>query len=269
MLPCSFFFLTVAYILISNIIILKNKFKILFLISILLISSCRKDEDVNKVNTDDLELINVFKIAVEEPSGLCLDTVNNVLFTVSDNTNNVYKISKTGSLIQEYDIDADDLEGITIYNSELLLADERNKQILKYNIINDELVKYSIDYDNTNANNGFEGIAYNYTDDVIYVLNEKKPGELLTFNNNFDIINTVSLSFANDYSGIFYDSDNNLLWIVSDESESVNKCTLNGELLKSYSVDINKCEGIAIDNKAKLLYLVSDTDSEMYVYKLE
>ena len=233
-----------------------------------MVTSCRKDEDVDSTNNNDLEFISKISINVTEPSGLAIDEKNDVLYTVSDNTNNIYKLSKNGSVLKEYNIDADDLEGITIFNSELLIVDERTKQIIEYNPVNNELTKHTIDYENTEANSGFEGITYNSDDDVIYVLNEKNPGQLLTFNNNYNIINTVSLSFANDYSGIFYDNKKKVLWIVSDASATVNKCTLTGELINSYSLDIDKCEGVAIDNKLGYIYFVSDSESKLYTYKL-
>ena len=245
-----------------------NIYKILFSISILLIISCIKDNNTEPLSTD-IEFIEKFSINVEEPSGLAIDAEKNVLYTVSDNTNNVYKITKQGIVLQEYQINADDLEGICMFGSNLLLANERAKQLISYNILSQSSTVYSIDYNNTSENSGFEGVTYNDKQKIIYVLNEKKPGELLELDLNFVVKKKTQLSFANDYSGIFYDSQNDLLWIVSDESSTINKCYTNGDLIKSYKINIDKCEGIAIDFETGYIYLVSDSDAELYIYKIK
>jgi uncharacterized protein YjiK len=81
---------------------------------------------------------------------------------------------------------------------------------------------------------------------------------------DYSIISTYNLGFASDYSGIFYEREVNMLWIVSDQNKTINKCTVSGQLIKSYSVNVNKIEGIAIANNK--IYVVSDTDGSLYIY---
>lgn len=248
---------------------MRNIFKILFVIIALFIVSCIKYDNPYETQSTEIELIEKFSINVEEPSGLAIDAEKGVLYTVSDNTNNVYKITKQGKILQEYQINADDLEGICIFGSNLLLANERSKQLISYNILSQSSTVYSINYTNTSENSGFEGVTYNEKQKTIYVINEKQPGELLELDLNFVVKKITQLNFANDYSGIFYDSQNDYLWIVSDESSTINKCYTNGDLIKSYKINVTKCEGIAIDSETGYIYLVSDSDAEMYVYKIK
>ena len=94
-------------------------------------------------------------------------------------------------------------------------------------------------------------------------------GVTIELNENQVSINEYNLSFANDYSGIFYDSYIDKLWIISDESSTVTKCELNGKPIKSFHLSINQAEGIVVDSKNNRLYAVSDPSEKLYVYRLE
>ncbi len=238
---------------------MKNIFTILFL-STCFYLSCDKES----THTSQLELLNTYSIDVPEPSGLSIS--GNVLYTVSDNTNNVYKLSTSGSVLQTIEFNGNDLEGVSNYtNGKLLLVEERTKKIIELTITTGDYLSHQMNYDNNEPNAGIEGIAYNSNHQIIYFLNEKNPGKLFKLNSSFNVIQSYNLDFANDYSGIFYDSSLNLLWIVSDESQSINKCTLDGELLDSYFINVNKPEGIVVTNDK--IYVVSDSQERLYVFQ--
>ncbi len=55
------------------------------------------------------------------------------------------------------------------------------------------------------------------------------------------------------------------LWIVSDQSKTINKCTLTGDLIDSYSIGVLQAEGIAIAKDK--IYVVSDAEEELYIFK--
>ena len=52
--------------------------------------ACNKSEDVVGETKNELELISSIKINVSEASGLAINTSGSTLYTVSDNTNNIY-----------------------------------------------------------------------------------------------------------------------------------------------------------------------------------
>ena len=83
--------------------------------------------------------------------------------------------------------------------------------------------------------------------------------------NDFSVLSTHDLNFAADYSGIFYENFSNQLWIVSDQSKTVNKCTLSGELIKSFKIKVAQPEGIAVTDNH--IYIVCDAKATLYVYK--
>ena len=100
---------------------------------------------------------------------------------------------------------------------------------------------------------------------TIFILNEKKPGKLIRLRNDFSVLEKSKLNFAADYSGIFYENSSNQLWILSDQSKTINKCTLSGELIESFKIRVSQPEGIAVTDN--YIYIVCDINSRLYVYK--
>lgn len=228
--------------------------------------SCSNNNDEEPTTNKKLELISSFKINVSEPSGLAINSEATILYTVSDNTNKIYKLSTSGALIQVFDYSGNDLEGVSTFTTnKLLLAEERTKEVVLYDMTTANYSKHKIDYKNQDENSGLEGITYNANSNTIFILNEKEPGLLMQLRSNYTILATYELDFATDYSGIFYESSSNSLWIVSDQNKTVNKCNLKGELIKSYPISVTKAEGIAVTSDK--IYVVSDLEAKIFVFK--
>lgn len=227
--------------------------------------ACSKSEPVIKTN-NDLELISSEKINVSEASGLTINASGSTLYTVSDNTGNIYELSTDGTVIKEYAYIGNDVEGISmISNNKVLLVEERTKEIVEYDLSTKTYNKHKVIYSNNDSNSGLEGIAINLNDNTVFILNEKNPGLLMRLRSDFSIIESYNLDFASDYSGIFHDKESNLLWILSDQSKTVNKCSLKGALIKSYATNVIKGEGIVVTNNN--IYIVSDSNSTLYKFK--
>lgn len=245
----------------------------IFLITIListLIISCSGDKKIELLNETDsrLELVGKYKLSIREPSGLTLSSDGEFLWTVSDEYNSLYKITKTGQIIDSVRISGADLEGVEILaNNYICVVTERDRGVLLYT---PELkLKKRVLLDVSKEENaGIEGIAYNPETGITYILNEKKPGLLIEINDKFNIVKRQKLNFAKDYSGLEIDTVNNHLWIISDESQLLVKCDLDGNPIDFYKVDIPQIEGIAIDFNKKLIYLVSDNTEMLYVFRL-
>ncbi len=249
---------------ISKLMSFSIKYLFIGLFSLALIISC--SDTNNDIPNDDLELEASYKIDIAEPSGLAVSTSGNILYTVSDNTAKVYRLSTSGTLIKTYNYIGNDLEGVSTFTgNKLLLAEERTKEIVEFDMITGISSKHKINYENNDANSGIEGVTYNSMDGTIFILNEKNPDKLIRLRSDFSIIAEYNLNFASDYSGIFYESSTNNLWIVSDQNKTINKCTLTGVLIESYSIGVTQAEGIAIANDR--IYVVSDAEEKLYVYK--
>lgn len=245
-------------------------------ISILLITlvdSCKKEDggDVPVKETGKLELLNEFALDITEPSGLSFGPNANSLLIVSDNTNKVYETDLEGNEIRELDFEGFDLEGVTFNEDEQIVAvvEERKHQIVILNYPEgEEQERFDITTGGNTDNKGLEGISYNSNNNAYYIVNEDVPGEMIVWNKQFGNISTTELHFASDYSAIFVDTKNALLWIVSDESMALYKCDYNAKVLKEYPLPNTKFEGITVDVNQQLAYLVNDLTFKLYVFKI-
>ena len=219
----------------------------------------------------ELELINQFDLNITEPSSLSFGSTKSTLLIVSDNSNQVYETDLQGNVIRELPFIGNDLEGVTYNPDEDLIAvtEERRREVvlLDYETGNEQ-ARYHINVEVGSENSGLEGISYSKNNRAYYLVNESLPGEQIVWNPQFDIINSIALSFADDYSAIFVDTKNALLWIVSDQSQAMYKTDYNANVLKEYPLGDSKFEGITIDVDNSLLYLVNDKTFELSIYKI-
>ncbi len=227
--------------------------------------SCQKEEEVI---VSDLSITGTYSLDIKEPSGLSFDATSNALLVVSDNENKAYKISKTGQILQTYAYTGSDLEGISfIDNQTLLLAEERQRTIVKYNILTNFATSYTVDVAQTDANSGIEGVCYVPSLRQTYVVNEKNPVSLIVLNENFEKEAEYSLSYLSDVSDVCYDNYRKLLWILSDENQSLILTDLQGQKIKQYTLDIVQPEGLVVDEQNQIIYIVSDRSEKLYTLK--
>ena len=219
---------------------------------------------------NELELKASYKIEIPEPSGLSLAFSENELFTVSDKTGKIYKISFEGKLIDEIKSPGIDLEGITINKNEnqIFCVEEKTNKIILLNEKGEFLQDFNLPKIGEKRNSGPEGITFSPTNNMFYILHEKNPGLLIEWSLTMGIINETKLYFAKDYSGISYSEKSNSLWIISDDSETLTKCSLSGTPIKTYKLPIKQAEGIAINSDETEVYVVSDIEEKLYILGL-
>ena len=236
-------------------------------------NSCKKTPVDNPPvkPTGQLEKLNEFDLDITEPSGLSFGADGTSLLIVSDNTNKVYETDLEGNLIRELHYEGMDLEGVTFNTDEQIIAvvEERKRQLVLLDYPEgNELERFDIITGGTSDNKGLEGISYSKNNSAYYIVNEDAPGELIIWNKAFGNISTTELHFASDYSAIFVDTKNGLLWIVSDESQALYKCAYNANVLMEYALPGVKFEGIVVDADQHLVYLVNDKTFKLYIFKL-
>jgi len=237
------------------------------------IESCKK-QPVNPPAPNpegELEKISQFDLNITEPSGLAFGPGEETLLIVSDNSNTVFETDLQGEVIRELPYIGNDLEGVS-YNAEediIAITEERKREvvILDYATGNEQ-ARYHIDVEIGADNAGLEGISYNDNNNAYYLVNEDLPGEMIIWNPQFGIIDQISMNFADDYSAIFVDNQNALLWIVSDQSQALFKTDYNTKVIQEYTLERTKFEGITIDIDNNLLYLVNDATAELSIYKI-
>jgi len=234
--------------------------------------NCSINDD-NNVSESQPVLVQDFEvnIDVEEPSGLTYDPNTQTLWTVNDPANNrVYNLSLAGDLLQTLDFVGDDLEGVAFdtTTNTLWLAEEGNFEIVNISLQGDELQRIEVPYSNPSPNSGLEGLCIG-PDGDFFLLKEKNPGLFLKFSSDFQNLQETELTFADDYSGIFYDESRSAFWIVSDESETLYLWDEIEGVLESYPLDFPKAEGIVYVSETGHFYLVSDSEQKLYKFHIE
>ncbi|MGD8306816.1 MAG: SdiA-regulated domain-containing protein [Ignavibacteria bacterium] len=239
---------------------------ILQILLILLFSSCEQRE--KRLNTV-LEDIGTQSISVPEPSGIDITYDRSGFWTVSDENSTIYRLDNEGNVVQSIEVEGFDLEGITVIDEQkIAVVLERSREVVILDNNGNELQRKQLPLEGE-LNSGLEGISYNSENKHFYVLNEKNPSLLLELNQGLEIISMDTLDFSKDVSGIFYDEESKLFWIICDEDQFVAKVDLNSNLIDSIKVDIFQPEGITFDEVGKRLYIVSDSWETIHVFELK
>lgn len=233
---------------------------------LLILGACTKQKKETQAILDPLE---VYTVTIPETSDLSFGSSTDILYTVSDRTAKVYKITTKGKVLSELKYTGSDLEGVCYTENQFIfVAEERLRKIIKLDLQGNQISENAIPVEINDENQGLEGISFATFNKHFFILNETNPGLLIETDESMNVIDTYSLSFAEDYSGICVDNVNQQLWIVSDESASVTKCTLQGELIESYRIPVTNAEGIAFNPVTNELYIISDSEARLYLFQI-
>ncbi len=236
--------------------------------SIFLIQCSLTEPEEAPPPVQSLTLVNSYALDVAEPSGLALTSNASALWTVSDHSNRIVQISLTGKRLKTLSYQGEDLEGVAIdpIAQTLWVAEERSRELVEVDSTGIELQRHRIlDGDD---NSGLEGICFD-VQRHLFTIKEKQPGLFLALSADFSIRLQKELTFAEDYSGLCADTLLDRFWILSDQDESLFLWDINAGLVNQYKLNIVGPEGIAIDFARSLIYVVSDPQARLYVFKLQ
>lgn len=237
-----------------------------FLFVVLMAISCNNKEE-EKLKTLTFSIAE--EIPVPEPSGIDLTFNEEGFWIVSDENSKVYLIDSWGKEIKNFKINGEDLEGITVINdSTLAVVLERSREVVILDTSGKELKRTPLDLEGE-LNSGLEGITYDPKVKRFYIVNEKKPRLLIALDENLVELRRDTINFSKDVSGIFFDENDNTLWILSDESQRIYKTDLSGNPIEEFKIRITQPEGITINKARTKLYIVSDKTENLYVFDLE
>ncbi|MGB5287023.1 MAG: SdiA-regulated domain-containing protein [Ignavibacteriaceae bacterium] len=246
-----------------------TKTTIFFAFFILILTlGCKKDKEDNSVK--NLQFSIAETIPVPEPSGLDLTYDETGFWVVSDENSTVYLLDSWGKEVKRFKVSGNDLEGITVIDeSRLAVVLERTREVVVLDTSGTELKRAKLELSGE-LNSGLEGITYDPEQKKIYLVNEKDPILLLTLDENLAEISRDTLNFLKDASGIYFDSADNKLWILSDENQMIFKTNLSGnEIYEKYMIKVEQPEGITFNKNGTRLYIVSDIQGSLYVFNLE
>jgi uncharacterized protein YjiK len=242
----------------------KNYLFNFLLLLTLFIVSCNDSE------TDSTEKYFLNPIAeidlssfLSEPSGIVYNSISNSFYVVSDTISKIFEIDLEGNLLNAININADDLEGISLSkNSDTIYVVEESDHLITSFLTNGSRIGSISISVSTNSSNSLEGITiddrYN-----IFVINEKVPRYLIKLENNLEV-SRVEITAVKDLSDICYDPILDCMWIISDESEKIIKITNSGSVIAQWQIPFSKGEGITLVNDK--IYVVRDTDAKMFIF---
>lgn len=220
----------------------------------------------------ELKPEKIFKIPVREPSGLAFIKSENCFLTVSDEYPVIYKLNMKGEITGEIKVDANDLEGIAVSDDgSIFVVDEAGREVIHLDRTGNEIMRFSVDADTDDdvkspVNNGPEGICIDSDNLFIYIVNEKNPGKILVYDFTGRKTAEYDPDFADDYSGICYDSKNKNFLVLSDEDKSVSRWDPDKGILETHHIAVVNPEGIVVVNNGNF-YIVSDRKSRLYKFK--
>jgi len=214
------------------------------------------------------KLVETHRLSISEPSDLAIDETGKILWTVTNKPAKVYQLDRTGNVVKTLKYEGRDLEGIAYDPSDrtLWVTEERTREIVHMNLEGDVTRTYRLDLAGK-PNSGPEGICL---DDRgrMFLLNEKEPGLFIELDRDRSISARTALDFAIDYSGISYGRKAAAFWIVSDQSQKLVLWTKTKGVIAECALPFPKPEGVAVDEAARRIYIVSDSENSLYVFRM-
>ncbi|MDP8203768.1 MAG: SdiA-regulated domain-containing protein [Candidatus Tenebribacter mawsonii] len=245
---------------------------LLIMFSLVTIVSCSIEESITEPEDQFiLVLDSEIELSFAEPSGLTYDPDTQTLWTVNDPPNNkIYNINLDGELLETLTFIGNDLEGIAfdINTNTLWIAEEGTFEIINVSLLGEELQREHLSLSQYNSDSGLEGLCLGNSG-KFYLLKEKEPGLFIEVSQDFSTLTETELSFADDYSGICYDSTKDGFWIVSDESEKLYLWDLTNGVREEYPLNFPKAEGIVFIAETNSFYIVSDSEEKLYKFHIE
>lgn len=245
--------------------------------------------------------------ALSEPSGLALSHGKKALWTISDDTEKIFKMGLDGDIHKKksFKFPENGLEGIALdpTGEFLFTVKEDNNEIIKIQVDSQEVVyrqhlsemegygAVAHYFSGGGTNNGLEGVTWNNETGTLFVIKEVNPGLLIEISSDLKAIRSHQLldeqnGFSDtevaadeiDFSDICYDHSRDQYWIISDKARRIFLYSgLHNKVMKSAKLsygkggeyrEIEKAEGVAIDPDSCRLYVVSDKEARLYVYDI-
>ena len=205
-------------------------------------------------------------------SGICLAPDGSGFLAASDR-GGVYRVSFSGEATPLYvenpGMSGLDCEGVTLdpATGDIYFVVERSYQEvrrLRAPGYSESEVLATINEGSFNS--GLEAITW-MGDGTLMVGNQANPCLLLRLSaTDGSIVSRTEITTGiTDISDLCYDPVRNALWIADSETKTINLCTLQGKVQKSYSVSyIDNAEGLYVDRDRQCIWVSDDTTSNIY-----
>jgi uncharacterized protein YjiK len=209
------------------------------------------------VKPEKIKAVSKHKINIPEPSDIVYDRSRSLFYVVSDK-GYLYTLSEDYKQAKRVAEEGIDLEGVCLFNNNLLVLDETTRRVFEFEKENFTLKRTRTYPYNGARNKGYESIACNPENNSLILITEKDPLILLELDNNWNIVNERRLPrpMKEIAAAMFH---NNQWWLLSDEDSCIYILEKeNFTLTRILTFDIHNPEGIAIGPKGNLLILSDD-----------
>ena len=88
------------------------------------------------------------------------------------------------------------------------------------------------------------------------------------FDSNFQILNQKIIPQLKDYSGLCFEKNTNIIWLISDESRLLVRWNLITDKLDLFNIPVEKAEGIAYHPFLEKIFIVSDKSSKLFIFNI-
>jgi uncharacterized protein YjiK len=230
--------------------------------------SCNKSHPSDSsIPSRELILVSEVILPFTEPSGICYSESLQKLWVVSGGDQTIYMLDINGNVEKELPYTGTDLEGIAFdsVDSTLWIIDEATKKVSHLDCDGKVLFHKHISYSST-ENKGPEGITIG-KNHMLYIINERDPCVLLRLDSNCVIEKTYPLDFASDFSDLTYDASGGSLYLLSDESRELYLWNESQGVIFRYPLETTGNEGVAIDEKRNIFYIVNDPSAKLLIYR--
>jgi uncharacterized protein YjiK len=228
----------------------------------------------------------------DNASGLAYNRESDTLFASINDPEYLLELTKSGETIRRIELlGFSDTEAIvSLGGARFAILEERRRSVVIVDIHPDttaidrsEQQVFVLGYLDDDSNLGFEGIAYDSSKQLLYVVNEKSPRLLLSISgitvNDANAKRSVSVQAAwsgeslkqpfldcDDYSGLHFDGASGRLLMLSDESRELTEVSEGGHILSRLDLswlhrDLNSSipnpEGVTMDAEGNV-YILSE-----------
>lgn len=221
----------------------------------------------------------------DDLSGITYSNQTKTLFIITDDPPKVYNIDKSGRCLREIFLKGfHNTEGIVHLDGNRFVIVEEDEHSISLIEINDTTttidrteVINSLQINMKKPDNkGFEGIAYDEVKQRIYLVNEKRPKQLIAIDGFVNKCEKIRIKidlrplprylFMDDLSGLHFDTKSRHLLFLSHESNLVAEGSLDGEVISymelekgytGFKDDAFKAEGITMDDDGNI-YIVGE-----------
>lgn len=171
----------------------------------------------------------------KQPSGLTYCSTTGHFYMNCDRCNFIAEIKPDGEFVQElyFESSYSDVEAMACSDRDgyLYIGEEGKRKVTALlledydNLSNNrkglkEVNSFTVvTGDATSTRSGLEGMTVNENTGDIYVANEKGPAMIVRVHSNGEQFDANEIQYVRDISGLAYDSELDLLWVLSDQNE--------------------------------------------------